>query len=189
MGCDIHCYREKLVNGQWVTADEWENCYGEGMYVPWEKRFTDRNYNLFSVLADVRTRETPPYQFEARGLPLRPCQEVARLIEEGSVDHSASHLYLFELVELRDLMAANTIKVSGMKDRDQLAELRTSIASGKPNWDLLYPYCQGTSDPKQVEFEIDVPGTFIVGAGLDKLIASLQEIGGDNQRMVFWFDN
>lgn len=24
MGCDIHLYREKQVNSQWVTADVWE---------------------------------------------------------------------------------------------------------------------------------------------------------------------
>lgn len=45
MGCDIHVYREKKVNDTWVTADKWVEEYGD-TDVPWENRFTDRNYQL-----------------------------------------------------------------------------------------------------------------------------------------------
>jgi hypothetical protein len=184
MGCDIHFYREKREDGKWVTADEW-NADG---YVDWEKRFTDRNYNLFAILAGVRVREEPPYQFEPRGLPLGMCPELERASadEDG---HSASYLYLHEIKELRKFLAAQTQTVSGMKNVDELAALNASIASGSPDWDLLYPYCQGTNDPKQVKFSVDVPADFIVGPALDEIIASLSDIGGDLQRAVFWFDN
>lgn len=190
MGCDIHLYREKLEDGAWVSADEWEDVYGAGADVPFEKRFTDRNYNLFSILADVRTRCEPPAKFEPRGMPLRLSFEVAEAFRNfGCGCHSYSHLYLSELIELRDLLASRMYTVSGMKDADQLTELQASIQAGKPNWDLLYPYCQGTNDPKQVRFKLDVPADFIVGGSLNRIIESLQEIGGDNQRIVFWFDN
>lgn len=189
MGCDIHLYREKRVNGKWVSADEWSDGYGEGVKdVPYEKRFTDRNYNLFAVLANVRTRETPPYQFQARGLPLALSPEVKAAFEMGG-DHSESHLYLHELKELRALLAEETYLVSGMKNKDELARLQVSIATGNPDWGLLYPYCQGTNDPTQVRFAVEVPADFIVGDQLDRIIASLSDIGGDMQRIVFWFDS
>jgi len=59
MGCDIHFYVEKRVNGSWEPADKWEKeDDGEGgTYdsVNYNNRFySDRNYNLFSILADVR---------------------------------------------------------------------------------------------------------------------------------------
>jgi hypothetical protein len=61
MGCDIHLYVERLVNGKWESADQWEpNKYaGEDgepdKNIPYGKRFySDRNYNLFAILADVR---------------------------------------------------------------------------------------------------------------------------------------
>lgn len=186
MGCDIHMYREKRVDCKWVTADEWDD--GD---VSWEKRFTNRNYNLFSILAGVREREAPPYKFKPRGLPLNISEQVAHVADEyGRDGHSHSYLYLHELQDLRDFLNCRTHKISGMKNRDELEKLRESISSGEPDWDLLYPYCQGTNDPKQAEFEIDVPASVIVGNCLDSIIESLEEIDGcDLARAVFWFDN
>lgn len=193
MGCDIHLYREKHVGGQWVSADAWETKeYGEDSYtdVPWEQRFTDRNYNLFSILACVRGREPAPYQFAPRGRPVVMSPQVAAQCgEEDGGYHSHSYLYLHEIKELRAFLAAEMQPISGMMDRDQLAELEAGIAAGTPDWNGLYPYCQGTNDPKQVSFSVDVPADFIVGGALDRIIASLSDIGGDNQRIVFWFDN
>lgn len=190
MGCDIHLYREKHVGGKWLTADEWANPYGDDVAdVPWEQRFTDRNYNLFSILADVGTREEPPYKFEPRGMPPVLSDEVKAAWADGDAGHSGSFLYLHELKELRAFLATQTIPIGGMKDPDELAALQASITSGAPNWSLLYPYCQATSDTRQVRFLIDMPADFIVGDALDRIIASLADIGGDNQRIVFWFDS
>lgn len=190
MGCDIHLYREKHVSGQWLSADVWKDEYGDGAKdVPWQQRFTDRNYNLFSILADVRTREEPPYKFAQRGMPPVLSAEVKEAYADGDGGHSASFLYLHELKELRALLAAQTIQIGGMKNRDDLAALKASVATGKPDWSLLYPYRQGTNDPKQIQFLIDAPADYIVGDALDRIIASLTDIGGDNQRIVFWFDS
>lgn len=55
MGCDIHLYVEKRVDGQWRSVEEWKQEYeGEGLSVPYDSRFyTRRNYDLFAILADV----------------------------------------------------------------------------------------------------------------------------------------
>ena len=191
MGCDIHLYREQLVNGRWVSADKWEQYDGEDYSeVPFVKRFTGRNYDLFAVLAGVRERETPPFKFEPRGLPLQLSPEVKAAAERWDGDgHSHSHLYLHELLELQALLKDATQTISGMKDRDELKALRDSIASGKPDWGLLYPYCQGTNNPKHERFEISVPASFAVGASLDKIVDSLLVLDNSRSRIVFWFDN
>jgi len=62
LGCDIHLYVEKRVEGKWIAADKWieEN---EGtdeepdvrLTVPYDNRvYSGRCYDLFSILADVR---------------------------------------------------------------------------------------------------------------------------------------
>lgn len=190
MGCDIHMYKEKQVNGQWLTADEWADRYGDGADVPWEKRFTDRNYNLFSILAGVRTREETGFEHEPRGLPVTVTPAVRAAHARCDSDaHSASYLYLHELKDLLAVLQSASIPVSGMKDGKELEELTTSIQSGNPNWDLLFPYCQGTNSPTYRKFRLDVPASFMVGDGLEKIIASFDGVEGDNHRVVFWFDN
>lgn len=60
MGADIHFYVEKRTpGGAWFTCDAWErNTYSDdpdALHVPYEKAFySDRNYDLFAILADVR---------------------------------------------------------------------------------------------------------------------------------------
>ncbi len=56
MGCDIHFYVERKVNGAWESADEWKLDTDDE---PPRERvaseyYGDRNYNLFAILADVR---------------------------------------------------------------------------------------------------------------------------------------
>lgn len=195
MGCDIHLYREKMVDGKWVSADKWTPYnYGDDdkrLRIEFDDRaYNGRNYNLFTVLAGVRRRENPPYEFAPRGMPLTVSPEVASESETwGGDGHSHSYLYLHELIELRDLLNSAMQTISGMKDKDELAALQESIASGNPDWDLLYPYCQSTNDQKQVEFEIEVPANFAYGDSLEKIVSSLENIGGECQRIVFWFDN
>ena len=61
MGCDIHLYVERLVNGKWVSADRWTpNKYADDegeppIQVEYQNHFySGRNYNLFAILANVR---------------------------------------------------------------------------------------------------------------------------------------
>lgn len=193
MGCDIHLYKEKQVNGQWVTADVWEEYdYGDddkGIEVPWDNRYTGRNYNLFGLLSKGVRRDLP-FAFEQRGMPYNACKEIAEMSEKWEGDgHSHNYLYLHELKDMREFLKTTTVTVSGMKDRQQLADLRESIASGEPNWDLLYPYCAYANQDRYEEFEIDVPASFIVGDCLEEIISSFDGVDGDNHRIVFFFDN
>ncbi|HGM6983979.1 TPA: hypothetical protein ACKQD1_004992 [Serratia marcescens] len=193
MGCDIHLYREKQVNGQWVTADVWEedDDYEGGTYseVAWQNRFTDRNYKLFGLLSKG-VRAEYPFSFEPRGLPFNACNEVKACSDRWDCDgHSHSYLYLHELKDMREFVKTATLKVSGMMDRNQLSALRASIDSGKPDWNQTYPYCQWASLDSYDEFELDVPADFIIGSSMDTIIALFDGVDGDNLRIVFWFDN
>lgn len=193
MGCDIHLYKEKQVNGKWVTADHWEEYdWGDedkGIEVPWENRFTDRNYSLFGLLSKG-VRCDLPFAFEQRGFPVNACKEVASQQDKWEGDgHSHSFLYLHELKDMRAQLDTLKINISGMKNRNELQALRESIASDNPDWNLLYPYCGWTNGQGYEEFEIDVPASFILGDSLDKIITSFDGVEGDNHRIVFFFDN
>lgn len=193
MGCDIHLYKEKQVNGTWVAADVWvADKYSEDENekdVPWDNRYTGRNYNLFGLWSKGVRRDYT-FSFKPRGIPFNTCHEIASQSEKWDGDgHSHSYLYLHELKDMREFLKTEMLQISGMKDRDELAALRASIASDSPNWDLLYPFCQYTNQPNYEEFEIDVPASFIVGSCLDEIINSFNGIDGDNHRIVFFFDN
>lgn len=193
MGCDIHMYKEKFVGGKWVTADEWVAYdYGDdekGIEVPFEKRFTERNYELFGLLSSGVRREHP-FSFVSRGLPFDCCAEAVAQRDHWDGDgHSHSYLYLHELQAMQRHLETAMVRISGMKHSGELSELRASIATGSPNWHLLFPYCQMTNAPNHEDFEMDVPASFYMGEDLARVIAGFDGVDGDNHRIVFWFDN
>ncbi len=98
MGCDIHFYVEVRKDGKWTTADTWEteddhrNNYDHAFY-------SGRNYNLFSLLADVRSEEGALPFSEPRGIPADSCPEIKAVVEQWDTDgHSHSHFTLAELM-------------------------------------------------------------------------------------------
>jgi len=195
MGCDIHVYREKQVDGKWLAADKWQKSeYDEEgedtITVRYEDQFFhDRNYQLFGLLAKgVRTEHE--LSFVARGLPADVCDEIQSCAENWGCDgHNHSYLYLHELKSVASLAESATIYVSGMKDAEELEAFRKSISSGNPDWDLLWPYCQWTNQKGHVDFEQEVPANLYFGDSLKKLIAGFDGVDGDNHRIVFFFDN
>ena len=95
MGCDIHVFMERWTNSnkydgprdlvedrdnklnelledkptlyRWVSVDKW-SYYEDGWRTNWEDLYYDsRNYQLFSILADVRGDYSPIV--EPRGIP------------------------------------------------------------------------------------------------------------------------
>jgi hypothetical protein len=194
MGCDIHLYKEKFIDGKWIAADEWvKSEYDDepnALEVPFEKRFTDRNYELFGVLSKgVRTDHE--FAFAPRGIPFNACKEVADEAQGWGCDgHSHSYLYLHELKEMAKFLDTTTTRIGGMKNKEELKALQESIASGLPNWDLLFPYCKWASDSANYErFELDVPASFYMGDAIKRIISSFDGIDGENHRIVFFFDN
>lgn len=190
MGCDIHAYREKQVNGQWVTADEWDTEDPEDIHVPYQKRaYRGRDYELFGLLADgVRSSHT--FSFKARGLPNDVSPEVKANAEAWGVDgHNHSYIYLNELKALIENLKNFSVNFEGMMHTEQLAKLNESISAGSPNWDLLYPCCSWTNQKDFENFKFSVPALFMVGVGLQTLVDSFEGVDGDNHRLVFFFDN
>lgn len=113
MGCDIHVYLERRVEGEWRAVrppSDW-NMYAF-MYrwepeIAWEQYEWDveRNYSLFGRLAGVRSRSEEPIVYP-RGLPAdvdKPVREA--IVEWGRDAHTSSWLADFELarVEWADL--------------------------------------------------------------------------------------
>ncbi len=191
MGCDIHLYKEKKIDGVWVTADEgWSDEYDGGVAdVPWEKRFTDRDYNLFGFLCSG-VRRTHDFSFKERGIPFNICKEIKAYCDYYGVDgHSQSYLALNELREAWEFLGDKTITISGMKRESELQLLQASIDSSEPtDWNLLYPYCQGTSDRSQVDFSVEVDAVWAL-KGIQRIIKLFDGIEADDHRIVFWFDN
>lgn len=189
MGCDIHLYREKNVEGKWLAADKWSNDDGYPSVKYEDQYFTDRNYQLFGLLARG-VREEHDFSFAKRGLPFDACEEIKRCSDNWGCDgHSHSYLFLHELKAILAFTKQQKLTVSGMKDSKELAALRESIASGSPDWDLLWPYCQFTNIPSHENFEIDVPASLYFEDALERIIAGFDGIDGDNHRIVFFFDN
>lgn len=113
MGCDIHFFVEVKKDGKWGSADHWEvdTDYDPPAFkVPYVKRFYDgRNYNLFSILADVRngrgfagvkTGDGFVPIAAPKGIPEDVSERVAAEAEAWDGDgHSHSWLTLREIFE------------------------------------------------------------------------------------------
>lgn len=192
MGCDIHIFKEKRANGQWVTADEWtcgEDWDGNECMECSTDNYGGRNYNLFGVLSEG-VRRNQKICFKQRGIPFDACEEVSRESDKWDGDgHSHSYLYLHELNDLQETCKREKITIEGMMARDQWLRVQEEANKSDPDWSVLYPYCQGTNRNDYVNFSIDVPMTFILGNCLEEIISKFDGIEGDNHRIVFWFDN
>jgi len=197
MGCDIHIYREKKIGDAWVSLEKWDPAdpdeEGDRPSVDYasQREFRGRNYDLFGALCNGVRREFE-FSFCERGMPTECAPETAECSDGWGADgHSHSYLYLHELRELAAYLDKNTMPISGVKDRKELAVLRESIASGKPDWDLIYPYAQSAWGGDYESFTFDVPASFGIGDSLSKIIKAFDGIEGapHELRIVFWFDN
>jgi hypothetical protein len=108
MGCDIHLFVEQMIDGRWVSVDQWEKVDNKkdnesGLYyhVPWGKEFYhDRDYKLFSLLADVRNHwELEPIS-DPKGQPNNLSPRVETMFDYYKGDgHSQSWYTLKELLD------------------------------------------------------------------------------------------
>ena len=182
-------YKEKRVDGKWVTADEgWCDEYDEGVLdVPSGNRFTCCDYDLFGLLANVRT--DTGFNQERRGLPFNMCDDLKSLSKSyGEDGHSHSFMYLEEMKDLWLMLQSKNVTVEGMKDSKELVLLKESLASENPNYDLIYPYCGSANIPSYERFEIELPASYKLSS-LKQLIDMFDDVDGDNHRIVFWFDS
>jgi hypothetical protein len=114
VGCDIHLYVERRVDGVWTSCDTWtDDKYDEGevkrKVVEYQNSFwCGHNYNLFAILANVRngygfagfpTGEGFQVISEPRGLPSDCCELIRTASDEYGVDgHSHSYHTLAQLL-------------------------------------------------------------------------------------------
>lgn len=143
MGCDIHLYVEKKIEGKWVSADTWDgNEYEDGTKdVSADKSFyNDRNYELFSILAGVRNRFNLDPIIEPRGFPENASKELKNQYKKWDGDaHSTSWLTLQELIQFDWTKTANK---SGFVSGDVYFEW---LEHGEKYGQNPESYCQGTS--------------------------------------------
>lgn len=96
MGCDIHIWIEKRVNGAWIPAETYSEEGDDPHYQ--SDIYQGRNYRLFSVLADVRNYDGVKPIAAPRGIPEDASPIVAELVR-GYGDHSYSWFTLRELLD------------------------------------------------------------------------------------------
>jgi hypothetical protein len=107
MGCDIHMYKEKFENDTWVTANTWKQdpeYPDEVKDIPWTENNIDRNYGLFSLIANG-VRGTSEHGIEPKGLPDSVCTLVRDQADAWNGDgHNHSHLSITELRKLATIL-------------------------------------------------------------------------------------
>lgn len=204
MGCDIHVYTEKqLEDGSWWCTDRWKmnEYYGKYEYEPKysvDHIYSDRYYELFATLADVRNyNDTKPID-EPRGLPGNVTEAVLKEYDRYKEDwHSASWLLASELFKHK--AKRPFYKTCGMispTDAFYLDEL------GR----LPEQWCEYTSDESYVYREWLVPYSVLDGL-IDAVKKRMKEEFriydwetkakqeeqlakyADKFRIVFWFDS
>ncbi len=203
MGCDIHTYIEKLItiyksnHSKWVNVDNWRfNPYFNENDPEGEEKLTicsiyrDRNYGLFSILANVRNYSDQPYISQPKGLPV-DISKVTRdeAIRWGEDGHSFSYFTLQELKTEREKY--KVIKHSGFISPEVSINLDSGI---KPQ-----TWCQGTSNESWVHraWEDGSDSFELLIRGLEQRKKEefwdfkKEETSKNDEkiRIVFWFDN
>lgn len=202
MGCDIHTYVEikRNVNNieKWATADYYRKNRYYTDYPEEEKQYEvvhiydDRNYGLFSILADVRNYSDNEPISQPKGLPEDCCDEIRKESDYDGID-GHSHSW-FTLKELKDYANNHrAIKRSGLISQQQADNLDNNNI--KPD-----SWCQGASPSLNMVYR-EWEDEF---SGLDEIIKRLTQRLKDELwlyddervnefsekiRLVFWFDN
>lgn len=141
MGCDIHLYAEAKTPHGWQCIQpprggprdqtpkapyriEHEHDLAADLE-PW---FSDRNYDLFSMLADVRNEPGGPVPiFPCRGMPEDTCPEIAAMFDQWGVDgHSHTHFTVAELRAYFDRMKDRTYTDHGVVDGKTFEHLQST---------------------------------------------------------------
>jgi len=227
MGCDIHLYTEILNNkGKWVPNDKWEdnpyNYEEEGdphRGVHYDNQvWSERNYTLFAILADVRNN----YGFagvnlgnrfnpisDPKGLPHDVSDEIKGESDRwGGDGHSHSHLSLSELLNydwLQVITRRGVVNLDNYKswrwDKECPESWSGTVSGGSVKIvemeeadKLLDASSSSSSSPFTTNWYVNIEWRQLYASCVEKFplhtIPLLQEMGKpDEVRIVFWFDN
>jgi len=134
MGTDIHLQIEVKINGGW----KWINSYlplgiCKWAYIPLD---TNRNYYLFSMLANVRNGDMFEPISEPKGLPEDISDELYDYYYKGNLgDHSYSYL---NAKELKDYFERTKNKIATEEGYVNIQNYKEFKLNGEPN-----SYCGG----------------------------------------------
>ena len=203
MGCDIHLYTEELKTmdnkQKWHNCDNWRfNPYYDE-YPDSERLMThssiysERDYRLFSILANVRNYHNNDYISLPKGLPRDISQPTRSEAERwGGDGHSHSYFTMSELDEY--IKNFKQVKVAGYITIGQSRKLDQG--------ELPNSWCQGISKNMESRyvhrewFDNDNPVKIL----FEKLKSHMEYVRWifndeespehyDKFRIVFWFDN
>lgn len=173
MGCDIHMCVERRSDRYGGGKTEWVNGDYFSIKDPYDSEcapirqdlYSDRNYALFAVLANVRNRgygEAYPYIDEPRGLPNDVTEYVKDEYEAWDMDaHSCSYFTLREILEF-------------YYDKSPRNDF---------GYDILNPLIERLKQ-RAADFYIIHEFEWNGGIPTDELYKKAENI-----RIVFWFDN
>lgn len=181
MGCDIHAFAEKFDEGKWKQIKgRFKNTYSESYG---DEVYTGRNYELFSLLADVRNGNGIVPIALPKGIPTDASHGYLAKVEQyGSDGHSHSY---FTLEELKNISK----KITGQTIHDK------SLITDKDADGTIKETCQSTNGKHYGE--VGKRKLFSVfkdeKSPIDEIIKSLEEEQDDKDdskiRLVFFFDN
>lgn len=204
MGTDIHMYAEVRRQGRWLLADPLErnpywlgdNDVEEDLEPQWIPKsiYSDRNYALFAVLANVRNpiRAVTPFEYlsEPRGLPSDVSHQLFEYFKQvEDWVFSESWLSLQELIEF-DWHGKQILR---------RGNVNPAAAHLFPVGRRRFPFAEWPVGlPIQVAdqgdgVEVRWTETYAEAVGdefLTKTLDILKSYGPSNEvRIVFWFDN
>ena len=173
MGCDIHSYAEKKVNGKWEkVSDQFSLDEFDKKWYRKEKGdnpFGWRNYSIFAFLADVRNYDHCTPISEPKGLPDDISDEVKEKADDWDGNgHSHSFLTLKELLDF---------------DYDKSFWNRRVTKQIAPNvWNDSSLAEEG--EGKIITYSENLGDWFFIHLEELKMLGDPEDV-----RIVFWFDN
>lgn len=165
MGCDIHFFVERRVDGKWKTADEWQRGkYDATRIVPrGDGYYGNRNYDLFAILANVRngrgfagikTGEGFVPMSEPRGIPDDACPEYRAYAESwGDDGHSHSYLTVAEIMAYDWTQAT---KKQGWVTRKQYARYKINGAPDSWSGGVMGGSVKHVSNEEMEALDVDI---------------------------------
>ena len=185
MGCDIHVHCEYRKDGIWHNCDnfEWDEETGEYVFM---SIYSDRYYDLFGVLAGVRSANCEQIS-EPRGLPKDMALKTKEMADaDKDWTHSHSYLTMHELLKWQEKQKLKWKKYKKCKNNKVIRE---------DSYDGDMVVDKDTGHVLMFKYEKYVCDTLIrkMKDKMDDHVFCFEEndywIKGDDFRIVFWFDS